>query len=340
MSSVDGMRGDCGAKGDELVKPLRGRVSESSVPKRRVYGCCGSISIIDYKDVPLYLAGNPYITSGYRPKLSPLECIKSMFCWTNESINIWTHVFGVIWLLTVLLMDLSLLRELAPAPSDVIVAVLMMVSFMMCLALSVVFHVFNCVSEIVCYTTFKWDVVGVALATFTFYWTGIYLAFICYPFWRYFYWASAFTVFLVTVGLHHWDDFLTDKYRGWRMFLFVIWAIYGFVPLCHWYFLYGGFENEWVQAIVIRVIILYALVGMGFFFYLSRFPERLKPGWFNYVGSSHQLWHVFGVLSFYWWHCAGLQMFSYLRTYGCPADSPVDPLRHLANTTNSSLHPQ
>ena len=67
-------------------------------------------------------------------------------------------------------------------------------------------------------------------------------------FWRYFYWASAFTVFLVTVGLHHWDDFLTDKYRGWRMFLFVIWAIYGFVPLCHWYFLYGGFENEWVQV--------------------------------------------------------------------------------------------
>ena len=53
-----------------------------------------------------------------------------MFCWTNESINIWTHVFGVVWLLTVLLMDLSLLRELAPSSSDVIVAVVMMLSFM------------------------------------------------------------------------------------------------------------------------------------------------------------------------------------------------------------------
>ena len=75
MPSADGTLVGCGAKGDELVKSLRGTVPKS-VPKRRVYGCCGSIAVIDYKDVPLYLAGNPYITSGYRPKLSPLDCIK------------------------------------------------------------------------------------------------------------------------------------------------------------------------------------------------------------------------------------------------------------------------
>jgi hypothetical protein len=49
-----------------------------------------------------------------------------------------------------------------------------------CLSLSVVFHVFNCSSEHVCHQAFKWDVFGVAWATFTFYWTGIYCAYSCF----------------------------------------------------------------------------------------------------------------------------------------------------------------
>jgi hypothetical protein len=33
-----------------------------------------------------------------------------------------------------------------------------------------------------------------------------------------------------------------------------------------------------IQTIVGRVIVLYILLGLGFFFYLSRVPERFKPG--------------------------------------------------------------
>ncbi|CAG0896595.1 unnamed protein product [Cyprideis torosa] len=172
-----------------------------------------------------------------------------MFSWNNETMNIWTHLLGVIWLALVLLYDLFYAKKLSNQSShDMLVAILTIISFQICLTLSVVFHVFNCVSQAVCYTTFKWDVLGVALATFTFYWTGIYCGYQCFPFWRTFYWLSSFSVFVITVALHQWKEFLLDKYRSARIFLFVLWAAYGIVPTLHWIYLYGGIGHPWVKA--------------------------------------------------------------------------------------------
>uniref|UniRef100_A0A7N0VIX6 Adiponectin receptor 1 n=1 Tax=Kalanchoe fedtschenkoi TaxID=63787 RepID=A0A7N0VIX6_KALFE len=35
---------------------------------------------------------------------------------------------------------------------------------------------------------------------------------------------------------------------------------------------------------------------IGTFFYVSRIPERWRPGWFDLAGHSHQLFHVFVIL--------------------------------------------
>ena len=40
-------------------------------------------------------------------------------------------------------------------------------------------------------------------------------------------------------------------------------------------------------------------------------------GKFDYVGSSHQWWHVIAVIIFVFWHDAGLQLLTYRLSHPC-----------------------
>ena len=71
---------------------------------------------------------------------------------------------------------------------------------------------------------------------------------ISFQYWRYFYWITAFSAFCVTVGLHLWEEFLKEKYRPQRVVIFAVWAVFGFVPTFHWFFLYGGWSHPWVKV--------------------------------------------------------------------------------------------
>lgn len=52
----------------------------------------GRSLLVPKEAVPEYLQFNPWILEGYRrPNMSSLECIKSLFYFHNESINIFTH---------------------------------------------------------------------------------------------------------------------------------------------------------------------------------------------------------------------------------------------------------
>lgn len=57
--------------------------------------------------------------------------------------------------------------------------------------------------------------------------------------------------------------------------------------------------------LVPRVIGMYFLVGLAFFFYITRIPERFFNGKVDYLGHSHNLWHIIIVLALYHWHNTG-----------------------------------
>ena len=42
-----------------------------------------------------------------------------------------------------------------------------------------------------------------------------------------------------------------------------------------------------------KIIVMYTICGFAFFFYVTKFPERLLPGFLDILGHSHQWWHVF-----------------------------------------------
>lgn len=49
-------------------------------------------------------------------------------------------------------------------------------------------------------------------------------------------------------------------------------------------------------------------------------PFALSPpvGQLNYLGASHQLWHVLVVLMFYWWHQTAVHIMRFRHSQACP----------------------
>lgn len=57
-----------------------------------------SSDLINYDELPHWLGDNRFIITGYRkPYRSLFYYLKSMFTLHNETANIWTHIFGVVY---------------------------------------------------------------------------------------------------------------------------------------------------------------------------------------------------------------------------------------------------
>lgn len=84
------------------------------------------------------------------------------------------------------------------------------------------------------------------------------------------------------------------RFRTFRASLFLSMGFSGVIPAVHALVINWG-HSHIVVAIGCEVItgILYAT---GVVFYVTRIPERWKPGAFDIAGHSHQIFHVFVVL--------------------------------------------
>jgi len=179
--------------------------------------------------------------------------------------------------------------------------------FQICMIMSVCFHVFGCHDE---KTNQQWlglDLTGISAATLGCYLPGIYYAFYCHSFWRDAYLLVVVAILLVTLllPLLH-KEYLAPKSAPLRIFLYVVTMLYGFVPAIHWVFLSGGVSSSWVRIFFPKLLYTYLLAGSAFVFYISDFPERLCPGRFDFIGHSHQLWHILVCAALYYWHEAGI----------------------------------
>lgn len=61
-------------------------------------------------------------------------------------------------------------------------------------------------------------------------------------------------------------------------------------PLINYYNIYN-FIAPFVYMIITFII--------GIVFFVSHFPERYYPGTFDYIGQSHNIWHIFVFLGVY-----------------------------------------
>ncbi|XP_050428121.1 progestin and adipoQ receptor family member 3 isoform X2 [Adelges cooleyi] len=273
-------------------------------------------SLLEYHEVEPYLQSNPYITSGYRNKLSTKMCLESVFWLTNETINIWSHLFGWMLFFGLTIYDLMLVNIRA-SPFDKMVVGLLLGCFQISMAMSSVYHTFGCKSEQHFHCFLSFDLFGIAMSLLAIYLSGVYYAFWCHPVHQTFYLATVLAIFVACMVLQIPKLKISDNIK---MISFVSWAAYGVIPTFHWVLVMGGWENPIVSKLLPRIFYMYFFSGLAFLIYITKVPERFFKGRVNYFGSSHQWWHFLVVYVLYYWHNTGIQYIEFRMNHGCAHD--------------------
>ncbi|XP_022622311.1 progestin and adipoQ receptor family member 3-like isoform X2 [Seriola dumerili] len=140
----------------------------------------------------------------------------------------------------------------------------------------------------------------------------------CFQFWRQVYLLTVLSLILAVFCAQVHPRYLSNDWRRIRMAIFCCVAGISVIPACHWVLLTGGFTSDVVQLFLPRVIVMYLIAGSAFLFYVTKIPERYFPGQLNYLGASHQLWHILVVVMFYWWHQTAVHIMHFRHTQPCP----------------------
>lgn len=278
------------------------------------------IRLYTYEQVPGFLKENPYITDGYRAYLTSRLCIKSLFILSNETVNIWSHLLGFCLFFILGVYDLlAVLPVLGASREDYVIFSICLFCFQVCMLCSVGYHLFCCHrSE---KTSRRWmalDYAGISIGIIGCYVPGVFYAFYCNNYWRQVYLVTVLAMMLAVFFAQIHPHYLTKKWQQLRSVIFCAVAGYGLIPTFHWIWLSGGFSTDVVQEFVSRVLIMYILAVAAIVFYTFKVPERYFPGQLNYLGSSHQVWHMLVVLMFYWWHQSALSITNFRHSHPCP----------------------
>lgn len=186
---------------------------------------------------------------------------------------------------------------------------------MFCLLSSSICHLFCCHSHHLNILLLRMDYVGIVVMIITSFFPPIYYIFQCSPQWQFIYLAGITVMGIFTVVTLLSPVLSTGKFRGFRASLFVAMGLFGLIPAVHavavnW--------NEPRRNLTLAYELAMALSYLiGTLFYVTRIPERWRPGWFDLAGHSHQIFHVFvicGALSHY---AAALVFLDFRGTVGC-----------------------
>lgn len=269
--------------------------------------------ICSYHESPPFLQGNRFIKNGYRVDFTKMQCVKSLCMLSNETVNIWSHLIGVIWFLWAILdANTTVLPSFkSTSTSDHFVITIFGTGMVSCCLFSTLYHVFCCHSKQFYEFWYKIDLLGITLVLFGSYITALYYAFYCFEKLKTFY------IFMSTGMLFF--NICNQVFGGKRtqsgvdlksVFLFAGIMVFGVLPAGHWIYLSGGVQSEIVRSFAPRILIMYLLAGSAVVFYLTKFPECLYPGKFDYIGASHQIWHLLILFALIWWYYACLDLMS------------------------------
>ena len=304
---------------------VRGASSQENAPDPVPYarGAFG-IPLYTYHEIPSFLKWNPGIKEGYRAGLPVDLCLRSLLVWSNESINIWTHLIGIVYFTFLILEDnFAFLPEHKGEFGDHLTFTCLTLCFQICMVCSTGYHLFNCMSETVLKKWLHLDLGGVAVGLCGCYFPGAYYAFYCERHWQVFYMMLLAMLALVSMFTQLHPEFLSAKWHLRRLFLYSALVFAGVVPVVHWIVNNGGFQAPVVVMFLPRIFIIYVLAVLGGTFYASRFPESRFPGKVDYIGSSHQWWHALVLLAFIWTHHCAVVIFLYWRNHTCSEHAAI-----------------
>lgn len=263
--------------------------------------------LITYDDLPVPWRVNPYITRGYRFSDKKIDCIKSAFDFSNETVNIWSHAVGFVVMLAVAFYLYPTSPNFSQSTkTDVFFAAAFFFAACKCLACSCIWHTMSSISEQTLMERFACvDYTGISLLIAASIMTTEYTAFYCEPVSRWTYIVA--TAFIGIAGvILPWHPVFNRADMNWlRVGFYVSLAATGFTPVIQLMWTRG---LSWIWTFyspILKSILVYLV---GAFIYAGQVPERWLHGWFDYVGGSHNIWHL-AVLGGMLFHYSAMQDF-------------------------------
>uniref|UniRef100_A0AC35ESG4 Progestin and adipoQ receptor family member 3 n=1 Tax=Panagrolaimus sp. PS1159 TaxID=55785 RepID=A0AC35ESG4_9BILA len=267
---------------------------------------------------------NEHIHTAYRPaKITARMCFESIFSWNNETINIWSHFIGFIYFTWIQIHNMFVvLPGIGATSNDYIMTFLAVFGSQLCMALSAGYHTFGCINSRTRKTWLRADVFGISAGLLGMYLGGIYTSFYCFPDIQNTYLLGLLVILFITLYIPARKDSLTKRFGNTRIgylhVTYILITAFGLYPTSHWISLHGGLDHPHVAKWLPNIFLLFSLIGLAFIFYATLIPERFSPGRFDYIGCSHQWWHLLILMAMIFWHSAGIDL---LTQYHTDADS-------------------
>jgi len=257
--------------------------------------------LITYEDLPDPWRVNPHIHRGYRFSETWTDCIRSTLRLSNETINIWSHFLGLVFMISLAFWVYPRTSTfLQSTPYDILIAGIFFFAACKCLLCSTLWHTMSSISSQPVMERFACvDYTGISLLVATSIMTTEYTAFYCEP-------VSRWAYMLLTAGLGlggtilPWHPTFNRADMAWaRVAFYVGLGATGFLPALQLAVTRGPAWAALFYAPIGKSIAVYLV---GAVLYAMKVPERWCPGMFDYVGGSHNIWHmaVLGGIFFHW----------------------------------------
>ncbi|KAF2112456.1 IZH family channel protein-like protein [Lophiotrema nucula] len=265
--------------------------------------------LLRYEDLPDPWRINPHILKGYRFSEGKWACVRSVVTIHNELFNIWSHLVGLVIVLAIAFYFYPTSVNFSVSTNaDVFIAAMFFFAACKCLVCSTIWHTMNSISHQTLLERFACvDYTGISLLVAASIMTTEYAAFYCEPTSR---WVYMSTTALLGIGgvILPWHPTFNRQDMAWlRVMFYVSLAATGFLPVGQLAATRGVEWAYYFYAPVTKSVLVYLA---GACMYASKIPECWAPGKFDYVASSHNLWHV-AVLGGILFHYTAMQdMFS------------------------------
>lgn len=251
-----------------------------------------------WDELPDWQKDNEHILVGYvRETNSFQECLRSLLYLHNESVNIYTHFLPALSFLATFIFDKYAIKRFDTTTwIDYMIIDTFFLGAFACLTLSSTFHCFKCHSSRVAIFGNKLDYLGIVILIVCSMTSILYYGF--YDSNKLFYSFSLITVFFgISCAIVSLDDtFRKREWRPYRAGLFVAFGLSAILPIMGSVISYGFYET-WARVQMKWVILEGVLYIFGAFLYGIRFPEKVAPGTFDFIGHSHQIFHVLVVMA-------------------------------------------
>ncbi|CAA0840253.1 Heptahelical transmembrane protein 3 [Striga hermonthica] len=295
--------------------------------------------LLKYEELPEYLKDNEFIRDYYRCEWPLKDAALSLFCLHNETLNIWTHLIGFLIFLGLTVMSLTekttfehgiaiflgegkdgwlktkMMNQSngcsaffqdsysgTTIPLPMWPWLVFLTGSMCCLVTSAVSHLLSCHSIGLCYLLWRLDYAGISLMIVSSFFAPVYYVFYDHPVCLLLYLSSIAILGVLATATLLAPALSTAQFRPLRAALFLCMGFSGVVPAAHAALLHWG-THPHVRASLAYEALMGVLYGLGAAFYVARVPERWRPGAFDVVGHSHQIFHVF-VVAAALVHCA------------------------------------